>query len=173
MAKDRSTEKPSFIQKSSRAAKGYIGKRFGNRFINEVGREAMKSSVALAKETILPKKADPEEIRSGYHGRYKDGGKARFQQMVVEENLSENRLDELAYDLRNQARVVFCSGLFFLLLGVFISFTGESWSALRNGLGTSLASLIFIALGLRQDFCRWQVEERRFGALREYLFQKS
>ena len=59
------------------------------------------------------------------------------------------------------------------IAGVILSFvfvlSGQGAVGILSGFGIFIFSLVFAAIALRQDFVAWQIRERRFGSLKDYL----
>ena len=56
-----------------------------------------------------------------------------------------------------------------LLLGAAIPLLTDDWLIMMSGLIFGLFSLVFLAVGLRHDLAAWQIRNRRFGGIREYV----
>ena len=65
--------------------------------------------------------------------------------------------------------VMFIAAGFFLLLGAWLMIDAERAQDILYGFSTSFTALVFLVLGVRHDFSRWQIEQRRFGGFMEYL----
>lgn len=163
-------QKQGFLKRSGKGVVRYVGRRFGNSFINEVGVETLKESASRARHAIIPRKFDADEFRSGMNGRYEDGGISRFSEMMIENNLKDEDIPALRRQYTRSAGVMFISAAAFLMIGAYMMFVSDIFIQTVCGFITSFVSFLFIALGLRHDFSRWQVENRRFGGFSEYLF---
>lgn len=158
-----------FFARRLDGAKGYVGRRFGNEFINGVGRQALSDGLKGARENLQPNKLDPDEFRAGLNGRYADGGASRFAEMVRDRKLSDQDLDQLARLRRRDSRIMYAAAGFFFVVGLYMILTSGSFTDGVQGMATAFCCFIFGIIGVRNDFGRWQIEQRRFGAFREYL----
>lgn len=164
--------KKSFLARRKDGLVRYVGKRFGNENDNKLGKDVFMGGVEQAKRTLMPLEYDPSDVSSGYRGRYEDGGVAAFARAMKAAGITEEMLPALERERLLNFRILATAAFSFLIIGVYLMISAESFSGIKNGFGTSLASFIFIALSLRHDFSRWQIAQRRFGGFREYLFRK-
>ena len=164
-----SVEKNGFMARRARGAARYIARRFGNPFINRVGRDVLTAGVAGAKSAMIPGKFDLDEFRAGLSGRHNDGGAARFAEKVLEEGITDGLLLRMARNRRRSARAMLASAVIFLMTGAYLMVSAPVARDMVFGFSTAFSALVFVALGIRHDFSRWQIENRRFGGFREYL----
>lgn len=151
---------------------GYFRRRIGNPFINRVGRDALTGSAAEARSVLRAEKISRDEVRSAMNGRYADGGRERFQDLMRERGLSERDLAPLERMRSNQFLWMCLISLVTLLLGASIPFMTDDPLITVSGLIFGLFSLVFIMIGLRHDFSAWQIRNRRFGGVREYVSER-
>jgi hypothetical protein len=158
-------------EKPSRTARitSYLGRRFGNPFINRVGRDAVTGGAEQAKSALRITRVDKEEARGAIRGRYKDGGRARFAEMARERGLSDRDLEEMAHMRVTQFRMMVLVSLVSLIAGAAIPFFTDDWLISISGFIFGLFSLVFLMIGFRHDFAAWQIRNRRFGGIREYF----
>lgn len=158
-------------EKPSRTARvtSYLGRRFGNPFINRVGRDAVTGSAEEARSALRIKRVDKEEARGAIRGRYSDGGRARFAHLAQEQGLSDRDLEEMAHMRVTQFRMMCLVSLVSLVIGAAIPFFTDDRLISVSGLIFGLFSLVFLMIGLRHDFAAWQIRNRRFGGIREYF----
>lgn len=161
--------KRGFAARRTRGAGRYLARRFGNPFITKVGRDTLTKVGAGAKSALLPGRFDPGECRAGFAGRYDDGGAARFAARTLEAGITGDRLAALARNRRRSARAMFSAAFMFLAAGACLMLSASTFHHTLFGFSTSFSALAFMALGIRHDFSRWQIENRRFGGFREYL----
>lgn len=148
---------------------GYFGRRVGNPFINRVGRDTLYEGADQARGVLRPERVSREEARGALHGRYEDGGRARFAQVMAQQGVPDRDLKGLEENrIRLFRFMVALSGLT-LALGAAIPFLTDDWLIMISGLIFGLFSLVFLAVGLRHDFAAWQIRNRRFGGIREYV----
>lgn len=108
---------------------------------------------------------DPERISETYRGTEADGGRAKFAQMAEAQGLDEDRLDESAGAHRVTAIIFLLCGILFFGVSVFHVVTGAMfWGVVYFPL-----SLLFAALWFRNAFRAWQIRNRRFGSLSEFI----
>jgi len=167
-----SEPKKGFLSRSSRGVARYVGRRFGNQFANEVGRNSVTKGFKRAKETLRPVEMDRDDLRAGLNGRYNDGGKSRFEEALRETDTNNKQLAELAQYRRRAAYVMFAAAAGFLLFGASMIVRAGDFNEALYGFVTAFMSLLFLAIGISHDFSRWQIEQRRFGGFMEY-FGKS
>jgi Zn-dependent protease with chaperone function len=155
-------------------------KRVGNYGSRRVLPDAMasnaksnaKSSIAAAIDALRPNAVDPDELRSGYIGRYADGGRARFEKMVAKSGLDGGQLDMMAKHNRKLFILFLMSGLAGLAMGFYMMFTEEIMVMILSGAAVCIVGLTMIATAVRYEFICWQITNRRFGGFREFLDQK-
>lgn len=148
---------------------GYFGRRIGNPFISRVGRETLTGSAEEARSALMPERITREEARSAILGRYPDGGRARFAQLMAQRGVHERDLHVLERMRVRQFRAMCTVSLIALLLGAVIPFLTDDGLIMMSGLIFGLFSLVFLTIGLRHDLAAWQIRNRRFGGIREYV----
>lgn len=111
---------------------------------------------------------DVTGARQGWNGRYEDGGRAAFAELVKREGLSEQGLQQIARWHSWAAMGYLAAALAVLVLAV-IQFTSYDLSLGLMAVAMFVVSLPLAALALRHAFAGWQIRERRFGGLGEYL----
>lgn len=157
--------KKGFIARRSAGIGRYVGRRFGSPHMAQ----GIKLSSRLAKEALKPKPLDPLEFKRGLDGRYKDGGRARFQEVMRENGVADHQLDDISSQHRSAFIVSVIASFVLLLIGIYIATTADTAIAVVYGAATSMMFLVMLAVAIRHDFNRWQIFERRFGGFREYL----
>lgn len=165
-------EKKGMIRKFGDGGVKYISRRFGNQFINKVGKDSLTGSYQAAKDTLKIKTASREELLGGFYGRYADGGRARFTQMMHMKGIKEDELPGMAAVCRRDALITFAGGVLFLAIGAWSILNAAPAFTFIYTISTMVVSLVLFAVGLRHDFARWQIEQRRFGGFREYFTGK-
>lgn len=158
-------------EKKGRIARvgGYFGRRVGNPFINRVGRETLSGGAEQARCVLRPERVSREEARGAYHGRYEDGGRARFAQVMAQQGVPERDLAGLEASRARLFRYMIGFSGVALTFGAVIPFLTDDWLIMISGLIFGLFSFVFLAIGLRHDFAAWQIRNRRFGGIREYV----
>lgn len=151
---------------------GYFGRRVGNPFISAVGRDTLYKGADSARDVLKPERVSRAEAMAAYKGRYQDGGRDRFSQLVVQRGLGEDDLRQLERMRLLQFRAMLVVSLLALLIGSAVPFWTDDWLILISGLIFGLFSLIFLMIGLRHDFAAWQIRSRRFGSIRNYLEER-
>jgi hypothetical protein len=147
----------------------YFGRRVGNPFISRVGQETLSTGAGQARSVLKPERVTSQEVRGAIRGRYADGGRSRFQELMRENGLSAADLPRLEVMRTRQFRAMCLVSALALLIGAAVPFFTDDWLITISGLIFGLFSLVFLAVGVRHDFAAWQIRERRFGGLREYL----
>ena len=151
---------------------GYFGRRVGNPFISRVGRDTLTDGAGQAGHVLRPARISREEARGALRGRYEDGGRARFAQLMAQEGLKERDLSELERMRVRQFRAMCAISALALLLGAAIPILTDDGLIMKSGLILGLFSLVFLAIGLRHDLAAWQIRNRRFGGILEYVHDR-
>jgi len=167
-----SEKKKGFLARRAVGTARYVGRRFGNQFINKVGRDSLSKGAQRAKATLTPSEVDPDDFRAGLDGRYSDGGVKRFRDVMRTSNVSDDDLAGLAKSRRRAGIMMFVAAGGFLLLGSWMMINAEGFNQVVFGLVTALMSFLFVTIGINHDFSRWQIEQKRFGGFKEYLGTK-
>jgi len=150
----------------------YFGRRVGNPFISRVGRETLSTGAVEARGVLKPERISQQEVRGAIQGRYADGGRLRFEDLMRHNGLGADDLPRLEAMRTRQFRAMCVVSGLSLLLGAGVPFFTDDWLIMISGLIFGLFSLVFLTVGVRHDFAAWQIRERRFGGLREYLDQR-
>jgi hypothetical protein len=164
-------DQPGTEEKRGRIARlgGYFGRRVGNPFINRVGRDTLYDGANQARGILRPERVSRSEVAGAIRGRYDDGGRARFAQVMAQQGVPERDLPRLE-EMRVRQFYAMCAvSLLALCLGAAVPFLTDDWLIMISGLIFGLFSLVFLAVGLRHDFAAWQIRNRRFGGIREYV----
>jgi len=161
--------KRGFLARRAQGTVRYVGRRIGNPFIAEVGIDNFKKGVVGAREAMKPQKLDREDFQSGLNGRYADGGVARFAEIMKEADLKEDDLPQMQYTRRRSAIIMFISAALFVALGSYVMISGTGGRDILMGFVTAFVSFVLVAIGVREDFSRWQIQMRRIGGFLEYL----
>lgn len=159
------------VEKKGRVSRfaGYFGRRIGNPFISRVGRETLSEGAHQAGQVLRPVRISWSEAQEAINGRYEDGGRARFRQVMAQNGVSERDLPALER-MHVQNFLAMCAiSLLALGAGAAIPFLTDDWLIMASGLVFGLFSLVFLLIGLRHDFSAWQIRNRRFGGIREYV----
>jgi len=148
---------------------GYFGRRIGNPFVRSVGRDTLYGGADQARSVLTPERVSRSEAEAAFRGRYEDGGRARFAQLMAQQGVPERDLARLEGMRTRQFRVMCAMSLLALGLGAAVPFFTDDWLIMISGLIFGLFSLVFLAIGLRHDFAAWQIRNRRFGGIRDYI----
>lgn len=159
--------KPEKAPFSSRIA-GYGARRIAHRGEHVRRRlhvmklkDALKGAVAVEKIDILG-------ARQGWHGRYEDGGREAFAQLMEREGIDERALEAISRQHSVASAAYLATALSLLVLSV-AQFVSYDLTLGVMAVAMQVASLPLVALALRHAFAGWQVRQRRFGGLGEYL----
>lgn len=131
--------------------------------------ETLRGGYREATKTMAPRRIGMDELRHGYMGRYADGGRARFAEMVRGQKLRAEDLDAIAAGhARSFLTFLVISGIFMAGAVMFMSL----WSGALAGLGAAI--LVLFALGslvvaLQADFSGYQIRMQRFCGFSEYV----
>jgi len=167
-----SEKKKGFLARRAEGTARYVGRRFGNQFINKVGRDSLTKGAQHAKHTLTPREVDPEDFRAGLEGRYADGGVARFKAVMEASGVDDESLPGLAKYRRRAGLMMFAAAGGFLFLGAWMIIGAQGFNQVLFGFVTAFMSLLFVTIGINHDFSRWQIEQKRFGGFKEYLGTK-
>lgn len=151
-----------------RGIRGYFGRRLMP-FGIIAGRRTFSEARNTLKEGFRPSRISLEDAKTGFQGRHGDGGRARFREEVERAGMDEAAIDGLSLTLRQQSRIMLGLGGLLVVLGVVFMLVSQDWLIRFSGLTLALMSLICGSMALRYDFSAWQLRERRFGGLGEYL----
>jgi hypothetical protein len=134
----------------------------GAKAVTAFGREVWNS-------TFKPREIDKADAKAGYVGRYRDGGRTRFTDLVAAHRLTEDDLRAKVREWRSHA-AVFAAGAFLMLIAglTWMIFSPGGFSAFV-GLAALSLSAALLALAGKCDYSAWQIEQRRFAGLRDYL----
>ena len=153
----------------ARGAAHYLSRRFGNPFITGVGGAALRNGSKSAGSAMAPSRLDIGDFRTGHFGRYANGGTTRFAERLHAQGVTDAQLASRARNIGRTEVAMFLAASGFLALGAAQIATGSQGRELLFGFVTSFAAFIFLALGTRHNFGRWQIKGRRFGGFQEYL----
>lgn len=137
--------------------------------IRSASGETLRDGYREAMKTMAPRRIGMDELRNGYMGRYADGGRARFIEMVRSRNLRPEDLTAIAAGhARSFLTFLVISGIFMAGAVMFMSL----WSGAFAGLGAAI--LVLFALGslvvaLQADFSGYQIRMQRFCGFSEYV----
>ena len=148
---------------------GYFGRRIISPFVARVGRETIVDGADQARHVLRPERVSRQEAQGALRGRYEDGGRARFAQLMAQQGLKERDLADLERMRTRQFRAMCAVSALALLLGATIPFLTDDGLITMSGLILGLFSLVFLAIGLRHDLAAWQIRNRRFGGIFEYV----
>lgn len=161
-------------RKSRNFVSGYLhdrltASRIRPKDVAGASRHILRQGARGTLESLKPQKVSRQEIMGAIAGRYGDGGRARFAEMVELRQVSDRDIEKLIASNRRAVLVFIGGAILFLAIGVGSMIAGVSLLSILGGFATSLVSFIFIAIALRADFSAWQLAERRFGGLSEYF----
>lgn len=163
------SEKKSIFRKMG----GYSINRVQPKAIREASRDSLRSGGGAALKALKPAKLDTGDIRDGLSGRYADGGKARFAEMVAQRDLSEDDLSDLVVvHLRDFRIYGLLAGIFLLIAILLIALTSAQFSA-AGGIILSLFSLGAFARAIQSDFAAYQIRQRAFCGFNQYLKRRN
>lgn len=147
----------------------YVSRRVQPGVQAERQRRHLSHGLTRARETLTPVEADRDDLKQGYKGRYPDGGRARFAEMVAAEGLGEAEIEAMRVHHRVLS-IVFLAASFGCILGTIWTLLQAS-SVLETATGITLLILMltFLSMALRHHYSEWQIRERRFGGLGEFL----
>ena len=91
---------------------------------------------------------------------------------MAQEGLKERDLSELERMRVRQFRAMCAISALALLLGAAIPILTDDGLIMMSGLILGLFSLVFLAIGLRHDLAAWQIRNRRFGGILEYVHDR-
>lgn len=158
-----------FFKRKAKGLGQYVVRRGTSESTHRIGRQAISENYRSAKQVISLTPLDPDDVKAGLHGRYEDGGAQRFRQLMAQMNVKDHDLPGLERARKRASALYLVASITLIVFAIYqIAFAG--------GRVTSFASAanIVAALGLglmavKADFSRWQISERRFGALTEYM----
>ncbi|MEP3667729.1 MAG: hypothetical protein ABJN42_13475 [Roseibium sp.] len=167
MANHRSNQydEPGRIRRMSGHFKERV--RLGNQA--ETSRHILSEGKNDALSAIRPNPLDARDALAGLRGRYKDGGRAQFAQMVRDAGLSDQDLEKLRQG-HLKFRLTYGITFVLALAGGMLSvlFSGELITILGGG-AFAVLSIVFAALAAKGDYSAWQIGQRRFGGFRDYI----
>ncbi|MEY8799510.1 hypothetical protein AB9K35_04220 [Leisingera sp. XS_AS12] len=164
MKKEKPTKEPLL----SRV--GTWGKnRFRKPELIALSRRNVRSATTAALDAMKPARFDRSEFMKGYHGRYQDGGRARFAQVVSESKLSEAHIRGMDIQHFRIALIFAAASVASIGFGLYTLIVGTGLLSLLSGASLGAVFFLFLALAIRHDFSSWQINARRFGGLSEYL----
>lgn len=162
-SRDKAEKKPF----SSRIA-GYGARRIAHRDEHVRRRlHVMKLKDAL-RGAVTVQRIDVMGVRQGWYGRYEDGGREAFAQLMEREGVDERALGKIA-KWHSLASIGYLTAALAILVLSVVQFTSYELSLGLMAIAMFVVSLPLAALALRHAFAGWQVRRRRFGGLREYL----
>jgi hypothetical protein len=181
MTKTNDGPQKGFFARRKEGVKKYTLNRLASPFIRKSG-EAYSGT---ARSALTPQKLDRQDMLSGYNGRYSDGGRARFAELMKEVD-QMNRLkaesdksgktvytpldlDQMAKSRRRASGIMFAGAALFFGTAFYFIIAAGGYMDVLFGLASAMCSFIFLALSAQHDFSRWQIQERRLGGFREYL----
>ena len=151
---------------------GYVGRRISASNGFGVGRKSIARSAAMLRDGLPEKRLTLDDDRKAYRGAFDDGGREAFRKAVAEAELSGGDIDAIAAEHARAARIF----VVYFLVGVcasiaLIVLAGEL-VVMLGGLVMLVFSFTFMAASFMHDFLGWQLRARRFGGLRDYLFDR-
>ncbi|MEW5425221.1 hypothetical protein [Amorphus sp. 3PC139-8] len=111
----------------------------------------------------------PDYSSSELEGHYPDGGRARFIAAATERGLGPAELDHKRRKWLVEARILLTASILFFLGGFLWLIPADSAFELVMCVGFFGGAVAVLSLAFRADFAAWQIRERRFGSVREYL----
>lgn len=148
---------------------GYFGRRFRTPHVGSIGGDLLRGGSDEARKSLEIKRIDRAEVLNAYRGRYSDGGVARFSEMADEYGLSDDDLLILESERVRQFQIMCVFAAVCFVVGFLFPFLTSDLLIVASGFVFGIFSLVFLVIGLRHDFAAWQIRNRRFGGLREYL----
>ena len=151
-----------------RRAKAWGSARFlGSR--HSVSREPLREAVSGARRVLDVETPKVGEIVASYEGRYTDGGLSRFRVAVERQELGDADLQWLERRWASERLVYGLAAIVFALAGPALWILGNGGPWVITAILVMLFAVCFFAAAVRSDFSRWQVANRRFGGVVEYL----
>lgn len=153
--------------------RGYFAKKIRVTGLEENARTVISEGKDGALRSIRPRKAELGDLKTGYTGRYADGGRARFAEMARDRRLDQAGLGQIRADHLKFRTTYAAFGVFCLLAGMAsVAFSGTMVTILGGGV-FALFAFVFAALAMRADYAAWQIGQRRFGGFRDYLDNRN
>lgn len=169
---DNSNSEPNKGGRIKRAGRGiasYGITRIRSRYSWNQSGSGLKAGVDQVREIFTPVPLDRDEVKSGYNGRYADGGRAAFQRQMDMANVDDDTLAQIAKTYSRNTVMFSAFALFFFVVGLMYIAVGGTPLSVLSGFSIVVVSLVIGSLALRQSFSGWQVRNRRFGGFREYM----
>lgn len=137
--------------------------------VRSASRMSIGSGRKAAMEALRPESIDIQEAKTAFKGRYEDGGKQVFAQMVRSNNLSEEDLKAI-HDRHRQYAMIYTalSAVFFLIALGMILFTSGQFS-IFSSIVLCLFSFGSLIRGVQSDYAAYQVRTRSFCGIHAYL----
>ena len=129
----------------------------------------LAGSAQAATSSLAPKNLDVADFRAGLRGRYKDGGRARFAQMMDRQGLDLEQADDMRANHLRAGAIFALAAAVMLAFGIYSAATATNTAGLIAGISLCVVFFLFMALAIRHDFSAWQILARRFGGFNEYL----
>lgn len=147
----------------------YAGKRFMPTSSQSIAKRFGEGSIKGAMGALKPKAYEPEDFKAGLHGRYADGGKARFNQLIAEEKLSDADLGRLAKHNTTLAVTYGITAIALLCFSLYCVVVAQSTYDYILAFANFCVFLALGSLTVRHDFNRWQIQQRAFPGFRAYI----
>lgn len=161
--------KPSFLRRAGR----YGADRLRPESVRDASRTSLRGGKAAALKALRPKPFDPEDLKGGLQGRYEDGGKARFAEMVAEQGLSDDDLRAIEASHRAFFRIFSAVATAFLVLACAMIILGSGFLSFAGAAVLALFSLATAIGALKSSFAAYQTRQRAFCSLSDYLSHKE
>lgn len=152
-----------------RGIASYAKNRVGSQTAFNALHKNVRESAKQARSTLTPRAASHDEIVSSFRGRHSDGGKAAFKARMTDMGLSEADLNTMAMGRRTSAFILQAAGLLFLTIAIHGFTISDTPLALGSTISVLGAAMLLQLIGGKLHFEAWQIRERRFGGLREFL----
>ena len=157
--------KPSIAGRISR----YGMSRIRPAELQDASHGSIRDGGAAAMAALRPESADIDEMKAGFDGRYDDGGRERFNQMMEESDLSEEDLAGIEAIHARDFRIFIGVALAFLASAIALIIWGEGILSFAGSTVCVIFMFGSLARALQADFSGYQVRMRAFCGLRQYL----
>ena len=155
-----------------RRAGSYGGSKIRPQAVRDASRQSLSTGGRAALDALRPESIDLDEARDAISGRYADGGKARFREMMEEEGLSAEDLDAIRETHQRNFRLYLGLSSLFLLGAVVMAFLSSGAMAIIAALLPVLFAIGAAIRAIQSDFSAFQIEKRAFCGLRRYLRER-
>lgn len=162
-------ENPSFLQRSARRVGTYGANRLMPAYNRDIASRTAKATLANVVDAIKPVRITREEALAGHHGRYTDGGRARFAEVMDANGVHEDDLPWIAAKHRKTCFILLVGSLAMFVLAMTLLFSGSSFLVRASSIASVIGALSLAAAAMRHDFYAWQIGQRAFPGFKPYL----